>query len=574
MPAASINTESNTYRRLLGNGFSYRIPRFQRDYSWAEEEWRDLWEDILEIVRVDGEPLHYMGYLVLQSNDDKNFDVIDGQQRLTTISVIILSALRNLKRLVETGIDADRNKARIDQIRSSYIGYVDPVTLLTKSKLTLNRNNDDYYQSYLAPLNDNLPKRGFNASTHLLRKASVWFEGQIAEYIKKRSVEGNEGETVARLIETMCDRLVFTVINVTDELNAYKVFETLNARGVRLSATDLLKNYLFSVLSHDGQDEHEMLALEERWNSLIGRLETESFPNFLRVYWISRRSLVRQSELFKAIRTKIKNKGDVFELLRDIDVDVETYSALANPASSGWPINIRKHAVTLSMFGVRQPFPLLLAARRALNDADFETLVRVIVQLSFRYNVICGLNASEQESVYSATAQAIAGGKMRTIDSILESLKRLYPNDDAFKAAFAEKFIVTGGGRNRRIVRYILCNLERQLSGNEYDFESDTFGIEHILPQSPGDEWSQFSDTDVEYFVYRIGNMIPLERTDNRDMGNAGYDRKREAFRRSKFVLTRGLAQEYAQWTPERINTRQDYLAKIAASIWRVAQFL
>ena len=80
---------------------------------------------------------------------------------------------------------------------------------------------------------------------------------------------------------------------MTDELNAYKVFETLNARGVRLSSTDLLKNYLFSVLHRNGEHAHEMKALEDRWEAMVSRLGSESFPDFLRIHWISRKTSVR-----------------------------------------------------------------------------------------------------------------------------------------------------------------------------------------------------------------------------------------------------------------------------------------
>jgi uncharacterized protein with ParB-like and HNH nuclease domain len=85
MAATHFKTENTTFRKLIGNGLTYRIPRFQRDYSWTDEEWEDLWLDLLGTLQPGGEPAHYMGYLVLQSPDDKSFEVIDGQQRLTTL---------------------------------------------------------------------------------------------------------------------------------------------------------------------------------------------------------------------------------------------------------------------------------------------------------------------------------------------------------------------------------------------------------------------------------------------------------------------------------------------------------
>ncbi len=80
----NFNTSNNTLRQLLSNGLTYRVPPFQRDYSWTDDEWDDLWQDIQGLFEEDGEPAHYMGYLVLQSSDNKRFDIIDGQQRITT----------------------------------------------------------------------------------------------------------------------------------------------------------------------------------------------------------------------------------------------------------------------------------------------------------------------------------------------------------------------------------------------------------------------------------------------------------------------------------------------------------
>lgn len=572
MSSTNFKTENNTYRKLLGNGLTYRIPRFQRDYSWSDEEWEDLWEDIKETTREGGEEAHYMGYLVLQSKDERTFEVIDGQQRLTTLSIIVLAILRNLRRLIDDKIDPDNNSKRLEQIRQSYIGYLDPVTLVSRSKLTLNRNNDNYYQTYLVPL-ATLPQRGFKASEHAMRKASEWFEKRIRDHIKSQtSAEYDEGVRLAQLVEAISDHLFFTVITVTDELNAYKVFETLNARGVRLSATDLLKNYLFSVLHRDGQHEHEMRNMEDRWESLVGRLGGESFPDYLRMHWISRHSLVRQSELFKTIRSQVSDRRAVFELLGGLDEDMDTYLALVVPDGSAWPPAVKAYARDLRMFSVRQPFPLLIAARRTLCDNDFETLMRTLVQISFRYNVIGSQQTSEQERVYSAAAARTSRREGPNLQQIIELLRPVYPADQAFKAAFSEKVISTASSRNRRIVRYILCALERQLSQIDHDFDSALFNIEHVLPRNPGSNWPQFSDELVEASMNRLGNMTLLNSGPNRDLQNESYAQKREVYRTSNFKITQDIASQNNEWTAERISTRQSSMANIASSIWRVAQ--
>jgi len=319
----NFNTSNQSLRQLLGNGLLYRVPPFQRDYSWTDEEWDDLWQDILGLFAEDGETAHYMGYLVLQSSNNKQFDIIDGQQRLTTISILILAALDHLQKLVSLAIEPEKNQRRKENLQNSYIGYVDPVSLVPRSKLELNRHNNRFYQTYLVPLVA-IPVRGLDASEHQLRKAFNWFRDKIAAHSQQ------SGENVAIFVDTIVDKLFFTTISVTDELDAFKVFETLNARGVRLSSTDLLKNYLFSIIAASNTHEVELKALEERWQRIVDELGSESFPDFLRVYWNSCHRLVRKADLFKTIRRHVVTKEQAFSLLRELDRSASIYAALRN----------------------------------------------------------------------------------------------------------------------------------------------------------------------------------------------------------------------------------------------------
>lgn len=569
MSATNFKTENNTFRKLIGNGLTYKIPRFQRDYSWEMEQWEDLWADIMATLKEDEDPAHYMGYLVLQSTDDKSFDVIDGQQRLTTSTLIVLAILKNIQRLIDNGIDADRNKQRLEQIRQTYIGYLDPVTLISRSKLTLNRNNNDYFQNYLVPLG-HLPQRGFRASEHLLRKAFEWFDKQVLSYLKSK--DGNKGEILAQLVEDISDHLFFTVITVTDELNAYKVFETLNARGVRLSSTDLLKNYLFSVLDRSEESEIELKNLEERWENIVNRLQSEKFPDFLRIYWNSRYKLSRQNELFKTIRNNVKDRQAVFALIRGMNEDLDNYLALSSPEISNWSPTDKHIATILKMLRVKQPYSLLLAAKRHLSESEFSNLLRAIMVISFRYNTIGAYSPTDQEKIYNTIAEQINQSKITMLSQIWALLKPVYIDDQRFKADFAEKSIKTTDSRSKRIVRYILCALEKQFSGNEHEFASDSFNIEHILPQNAPDDWGEFTYEESISLAYRLGNMTLLQSSTNRDLGALDYVQKRPVLLESNFEITKKLANDYSEWTAEKISSWQRWQANQATTIWRIAQ--
>lgn len=566
MAITNFNTSNRTYRQFMGNGLVYSVPMFQRDYSWTDEEWDDLWQDIVALREPNGETGHYMGYIVLQSTDERHFNVIDGQQRLTTLSLIVLAALNNLNRLVNDGVEPENNRRRIDELRKTYIGFLDPVTLVTSSKLTLNRHNDRYYQTYLVPLEAKLPKRNLRASEHLLRKSFEWFD----ERIRIDIASSRDGADLARFVDTVADRLFFTVIQVTDELNAYKVFETLNSRGVRLSSTDLLKNYLFSVAHSAGSHEQEMRAIEEQWEAVVGKLGSESVPDFLRVYWNSRNPLTRHAELFKAIRAKVNDKATVFGLLRDLDREADVYAALGEPDAALWTAEQKRYIGDLAMYGVRQSYSLLLAAHRVLGPDDFSRVLRTCSIIAFRYNVIGNLTPNEQERVFNAVAEKITNAGLRQAADIVRSLRPIYPSDAEFRSAFTEKQLRTTTPRNRRVVRHILFAIEHHVSGQGFDPVTDRYSVEHVLPEHPGDHWEAFSDEQADRAVYRLGNMTPLKSADNRAVGNAAFEDKRRVYAESEFAITRQIAENYETWTPERIASRQLWLAKQATAIWRV----
>ena len=563
----NFNTTNSTFRQLMGNGLSYRVPLFQRDYSWGPDEWDDLWQDIVGLFGEDPEPAHYRGYLVLQSADNREFDIIDGQQRMTTLSLLMLAAVAHLGDLAAPGDQDDPQYRRAQQLRGNYIGYLDPVSLVPRSKLILNRHNDSFYQNYLVPL-ENLPQRGLNASEHLLRRAFLWFKQRISYQ------SGNDGQSVARFVDGAVDKLFFTVITVTDELNAFKVFETLNARGVRLSVTDLLKNYLFSVVSHSGAHQSEIKTLEDRWEGIVGLLGSESFPEFLRVFWNSRNRLVRKADLFKVIRDEIRDRAKAFELIRDMDRHARVYAALRDPQDASWSEDERDSLAQLQMFNVRQPMALLLTAfdRFAEDDrSDFTRLLRAIAVVSFRYNVICSRQSNEQEVVYNNIAVEMSSGRIVDVVAAVARLRQVYPEDQEFRAAFAGKALRTTSSRNNKVVRFILFRLEAQLSGQSLDFESAKYGIEHILPENPGDGWDQFDDQQQEASTYRLGNLTILATADNRGLGNTGFANKLEVYRRSNLAITRKISEEYDAWTEEKIRSRQEWMAKQATGIWRIS---
>ncbi len=556
-----LNTDTTSFGNLIGNGKTYRVPLFQRDYSWDEENWEDLWQDIVGLHH-DSDASHYMGALVLQSSNtsDREFTIIDGQQRLATLSIVAIAVIEKIRKLVEQQIEPEANQERQDILRRTYLSDRDPRSLRFSSKLRLNENNDDFYQSNLINLRKPRSIRSLSKSNQLLWQAFEYFLNRLEEL---QDIISNGEKLATFLTDTVAQQLLFIQINVEDELNAYTVFETLNARGIELSSTDLLKNYLFSRF----QGPDDLQEAQRQWRRIINTVQMESFPEFLRYYLSLSRARVRRERLFKLVRESAKTTQQAFDLLDQLENYSSLFVALSNSNDEFWrdtPEN-RYYIRELELFRVKQAYPTLFAAYEKFSPENFTRLLKLVTVLSFRYTVVSSLNPNELETLYNRVAIVITKGEATNPQQIFNILRPVYVSDEKFLQDFALLSISTRG-QKKKLVRYILCKLETDAS--QLDLNEDSFSIEHILPESPSQDWHQdFTDAQVEEMVYRIGNLTPLEPAINRQVGNETFLVKRENYQHSLYKLTQRIVAE--EWTPNTIATRQQHLARRAVHIWR-----
>ncbi len=237
-----------------------------------------------------------------------------GQQRLATFSIIILAVINCLKTAeTHSGEKEEKNKRRPSQLlHERHISLQDIETGEYNPILTLNKTDNDFYQYNLVELSPASPPAvPEKPSEKLLKRAFDWFTTNIkAKYMDEKGL--------IRFIETILDKMSFTIIYISDEQDAYTIFETLNARGVELASTDLLKNFLFAKVSRLGNGKR-LEAMERRWNKLNEELGTEKIIDFIRTYWNSQYPLARKAKLFKDIRPHIKNHTVAFDLVRELN---------------------------------------------------------------------------------------------------------------------------------------------------------------------------------------------------------------------------------------------------------------
>lgn len=548
------NTSTNNYSTLIGNNKKFIVPKFQRDYSWGSEQWDDLWQDIETMIKEEDD--HYMGYLVLQTNDDKTFYIIDGQQRFTTVTILILAAIKCIKAFVKNGVEEEDNKLRVDNLLHTYIGYKDPVTLVYDNILVLNRNNDGYFRDYIVKL-DELRVRNLKNSEKLMKQCFEFFEQKLRGKYKA-------GKDYAVFIQTIVNKLYFTQIVVNDEMNAFRVFETLNARGVQLSSSDLLKNYLFSLVDKNNTHPSKIEILEEKWAKLTDNIKSEKLPEFLRYYWNAGHKSIRANALFKTIRKEITKDYEVFSLVDDLYRYSDVYMALTDSNDVLWQDQeIKKNVGLLNIFHLKQPFSVLMTAKLNLSEQEFSKLFKNILYICFRYNVICDRNPNDQDAPFNTLAMVITQEKR--VD--YQALSSIVIDDNVFENSFTDKsFPYTS--RNAKIVRYILSTLEKHDGSTQnVSFLDKNATIEHILPQNATEGWD-IDEEKQRQLVFRLCNTCLLEKKLNLDIKNDIFEDKVKQYAKSSYLDAQKIANTL-HWTENDIITRQKRMAHIAVNIWK-----
>lgn len=543
-----------TFGELAGNGKTYEVPPFQRDYSWDREEWEDLWLDLLAL-ETDGE--HYMGYLVMQETEQpKHFIVIDGQQRITTISLLILATVQYL---------LDRGDTeRAEDLQHAYLSSRNIATRVNVPKLKLNYNNEYIYAGKLLQLSLPPNLSGLKPSEKKLIGAFHFFYNNIKERFGNKDTE-----TITAFITKEVDvKLFFTSITVKDDLNAFKVFETLNARGTKLSTADLLKNFLFSIIYSPGAGSisHE----ERKWHRINDMLGRTDVSTYLRHFWNGRYfPSEKKSTLFKAIKKEIKTQADAMRLLNDLDDSVGIYAAFSNPLHEIWTAEQAQLIQELKTLEVSQCFAVLMMAKAKFPETEFNRALKDIVVISFRYNTIAGQNPNELERIYNKASIAIYKNEIHTARQLFVAhLKDAYIDDNSFKNDFQNKAINTK--RYNRLVKYVLGKLEQQYGGRSIDLNGKSVSVEHILPESPDEHWTQsFGHADVDEFMYKIGNLTLLESAKNKEADRQPFPKKLMIYQTSQYRLA-NVQTAVHEWTAGSIAARQRNMANKAVAIWKI----
>lgn len=590
--APKIESQDLSVGALFKDFFS--VPDFQREYVWQREQVEKLLQDLYdefydEQRRVLPGPEYFLGSMVACKADDGTYQLIDGQQRMTTI-YLILCVLRDL--LQEIG--AERSKVLESQIADF---ATDPRTYTEVERFRVALQYEDsagvlekIAAGHVRP--DDIPE-----STASVRNILAAYR-DIREFLTT-----NLDTDPRRLREfhgVLTTRVKLIRIVTPTLANALKVFETINDRGVGLNAMDLLKNLLFMrTVSKDYP------KLKARWKKLVDTLSRckEKPLRFLRYYIMAHHEIdyrrgIREDEIYAWFVANASQCGIDADPLAFIDSLNECADAHANfLACKDAQGQENRYLRNLALLGgaLRQQYILLLAGRH-LPPALFDRLCRAIENLFFCYIITREPTKTFERNFARWSADL---RQVRTAAALEDFIARYFVPDmqahsDRFDFAFRELSLAR---IQQYRMRYILAKLtqyvEEQAWGNPAYGRLDHYitgkvEIEHILPTSPRPDVRAAFDKPAEYdaWVGRLGNLTLLEKTINSAVSNGSYAEKLPGYRQSAFLLTRSLVEkpqvgvntqlnravagllQFDAWDSAAIQKRQEMLATLARRVW------
>jgi uncharacterized protein with ParB-like and HNH nuclease domain len=550
----SIDTKRLSIGKLLGSvNEVYRIPLYQRPYNWGKDQWNDLWEDLIRLLG-EGDETHFLGFIIAISQERHKgfgyFEVVDGQQRVTTI-LILLIAIRDLAE--ET--DKDR-AAYINNffLKSSTIDEVE-------AKLILGRKDN----RALKKLVDN--RRNIDE----LKSENVI---QAYHFFKEKL---QESKLQWQNIYTKLLGSLDLVLMVTDSYyDAFRLFETLNNRGLSLSSVDLIKNYLLSKFAANETLLEECIEI---WDSIIENIEEiESVRHdkvrFFRHYLFSiEYGVVPVPKLYGKYQKLIDTRVDLLSLVEDIWQKSELYLKLYNGM-----IGIKEVDERLSILvriEATTSYPLLLKCiSENLSKDQLISILEAIEVFTLRRS-ICNISTRDIDRIYNHLALE-SFTKENPVSYIVGFLRKRAPTDNEFYLNFQNRDF----SRSTQ-TKYILEKIENVLTNNTKEKKINgrtDVHIEHIMPRDIGrkngnervNSWHKdLGSRASEYLTYvnRIGNLTLLGCELNISASNFPFIEKKKVYEKSNIMLTKEICQE-DKWTFEEIKIRSAYLAGIAKKIW------
>jgi len=563
-----MKASETTLRNLLEGTKQFQIPLFQRPYSWKKENWETLWQDLMSLYNDEVKGSYFLGPIVTQAGKAtadgiSPFIVIDGQQRLSTLT-IILAALRNyLKK-------TDRDMAQ----------EVEELYLINKFK-----KNDDFYK--VLPTQDD--REVYKNIIQSKQPKDIKKEGQIYEAykffeskFKKPDPEDNISLDYMKFKTIMLERLVLVNITSDDNDNPYLIFESLNNKGEELSQADLVRNYIFMKLPAEEQEDmykSTWLPLQESFKANIAP-NKEYADELTNAFWFYLRkdgAAVNEKAVYQTLKKHIENSDDDIKHELEKLIQFSYYYQRLKFFREEPEAKLKRWFERLMRLDFTTCHIFLLNIYHEYEEEKislegFEKILRYLESYFVR-RWLAGVSTRVLGSVFNNLYKQV---KEKRPDDVVSGLRevlvsfegnQVWPDNDLFRHVIINESLYKSSGNDR--LKLLLESIEEYLTKERVGF--DKVNIEHIMPQKLPlrKEWQQMlaaSYSNIhKKWLHTLGNLTLTGY--NPELSNKPFEEKLTHLRSSNLTLNQYF-RDLETWNEEAIKNRAEHLADIAIKIW------
>lgn len=551
--------------KIFSSDFDYEIPSFQRPYAWTEEEAGDLFDDLYDfyVSEADDEQ-YFLGSIVLVKEDDKPYsEVIDGQQRLTTLTILLAAITSKL-----SGEDRDDFKTYIIEPGRASQG------LASKPRVHIRKRDNDFFQKYIQGMDFehlftlDADAQDTEAKTNIVKNARLLM-GRIEDNLA--SVD-----EIIRFGAYLVQRCFLVAVSTPTRQAAFRIFSVMNSRGMSLLATDIIKADIIGAIRESWHDEYN-----NKWEEMeveVGRNGFNDLFGHIRMIIAKVKAKKALQDEFYSVVFPDTNGKDITE--KDAINFIEN---ILSPFSEAY--RVVKNSEFASTTGADNVNDIL----RWLNRIDNSDWIPVAMQFYVKHKDNAALmnrflRRLERLAAYMRATSWDVTHRIERYAKVLAEIESTEPEDfgvsieltpeevnEFLNRLNSDMYKMVSNKRN-----YLILRLDSFVADGAASYDSKILTIEHVLPQTVNDEsqWAEWwPDTDErELWVHKIGKLLPLAKRKNSQAQNYDFDMKKDKYFRGKtgvasYALTTQVLM-YSQWTPKTVKERQEELINIYRKNW------
>lgn len=548
--------------KIFSSDFDYHIPAYQRPYAWTEEEAGTLFDDLYDFYRTEQDDSYFLGSIVLiKEENDPHADVIDGQQRLTTLTILLSALTSHFS----------------NEIRTDYNGYLrEPgrasQKLPPRPRLHLRQKDQDFFEKYIQ--NVQLDKLVKIQPESLSNEAQQHIQANCKIILEKiKATFNNNVDDIMNFGSFLVQRCYIVAVYTPNKSSAFRVFSVMNSRGLDLMPIDIIKADIVGKIPESERD-----AYTEKWEDLEEQTTRSGFNEvFAHTRMIfaktkAKRSLIEEFKDYVIDKTTPKDLVDTI-----LEPYSEAYTTLKNKnyMAAQKATEVNNYLQWLNKIDNSDWMPTAIEFFSIHKD-DQEYILWFIKQLErlAAYLHITEKGLNQRIERYCLILREMEKNPKSTLSKPLMTIQLSDEEKSEFiQALDSEIYIKTPRRRS-----YIVLRLDSFVSDGAASYNPNILTIEHVLPQTvkKGSEWDKTwpNINERKKWLNRIANLIPLTRRHNSEAQNYDFDVKKRSYFSGKngttsYALATQVINE-STWTPTVVSNRQNILLKVFKEHWEL----